>query len=51
MERSEDSAPYRSRNTSSPGAGEEQCASLVPGCILLAIGALLVLLLAVGWLI
>lgn len=30
---------------------EEPYASAVPGCILLAIGALMVLLLAIGWLI
>ena len=43
MERSEEDGAR-------PAVDEERLVSLVPGCILLAIGALMVLLLAVGWL-
>lgn len=35
---------------SSPASEEEPYVSPVPGCILLAIGAMMVLLLAIGWL-
>lgn len=50
MDRSDESAARASEIKASPAADEEPYVSPVPGCILLAIGALMVLLLAVGWL-
>jgi len=51
MDRGKEPGLYRPADTPSPEAGEAHHASFVPGCILLAIGAMLVLLLAIGWLI
>lgn len=50
MDRSDENAARASETEASPAAGEEPYVSPVPGCILLAIGALMVLLLAAGWL-
>lgn len=50
MDRSDNNAARASNNGTSPATGEEPYVSPVPGCILLAIGALMVLLLAAGWL-
>jgi hypothetical protein len=49
VDRSDDSAARRSDAEGVPPADEEPYVSPVPGCILLAIGALMVLLLAAGW--
>lgn len=51
MDRSDENAARASEMKTSPMAGEERHVSPVPGCILLAIGAVMVLLLALGWLI
>jgi hypothetical protein len=50
MDRSDENAAPASEITASPVANEEPYVSPVPGCILLAIGAVMVLLLALGWL-
>ena len=49
MDRSEHDAAPPSDAEGVPPANEDPYVSPVPGCILLAIGALMVLLLAAGW--
>ena len=50
MDRSDDDAARVPDAEGFPPANEDPYVSPVPGCILLAIGALMVLLLAAGWL-
>ena len=51
MDGSDDNAANGPIDGIPPHPDEEPYVSAVPGCILLAIGALMVLLLAIGWLI